>query len=61
MKEIPKLNKIANYLLEVCNFKYLRESVNNTNINAKFVNQEINNNFADFINSSLRKKVKIFA
>lgn len=62
MKETPISNKITNYLLEVCNFKYSRESVNNTKIKSEFVYQEIKDDSADFINASLRKKkAKIFA
>ena len=56
MKETPISNKITNYLLEVCNFKYSRKSVNNTKIKSEFVHQEIKDDFADFINASLRKK-----
>lgn len=62
MKETPKSNKLANYFLEVCNFKYSKESVNNTKIKSEFVYQEIKDDSADFINASLRKKkAKIFA
>ena len=56
MKETPKSNKLANYFLEVCNFKYSKESVNNTKIKSEFVYQEIKDDSADFINASLRKK-----
>ena len=56
MKEIPKLNKLANYLLEVSNYKYSRESANNTKKKTEFVYQEKKDDFADFINASLRKQ-----
>lgn len=56
MKETPKSNKLANYFLEVCNFKYSKESVNNTKIKSEFVYQEIKDDSADFINASSRKK-----
>ena len=61
MKETLKSNKLANYFLEVCNFKYSKESVNNTKIKSEFVYQKIKDDFADFINASSRKKkAKIF-
>ena len=60
MKEIPKLNKLANYLLEVSDYKYSRESANesanNTKKKTEFVYQEKKDDFADFINASLRKQ-----
>ena len=32
LKEIPRLNILANYLLEKCSFKYQRKSANNSNL-----------------------------
>ena len=51
LKEIPKLNKVANYLLEKCSFKYSRESANNTKIKSEQIYDEIKDNLPDFIES----------
>ena len=51
LKEIPKLNKLANYLLETCSFKYSRESANNTKIKTELIYNEIKEDIINFINS----------
>ena len=51
LKEIPKLNKLANYLLETCSFKYSRESANNTKIKTELIYNEIKDDIINFINS----------
>ena len=44
------------FLEEISNYKYSRESANNTKKKTEFVYQEIKDDFADFINASLRKQ-----
>ena len=51
LKEIPKLNKLSNYLLEACSFRYSRESANNTKIKTEFVYKEIKDDLINFISS----------
>ena len=51
LKELPKLNKVANYLLEKCNFQYSRESANNTKIKTELIYNEIKDDLDDFIKS----------
>ena len=51
LKEIPRLNKIANFLLEKCSFKYSRESANNTKIKTEKIYNEIKDDLPDFIES----------
>ncbi len=51
LKEIPRLNKLANYLLEKCSFKYSRESANNTKLKSILIYNEIKDDLNNFINS----------
>ena len=51
LKEIPKFNKLANYLLEKCSFKYSRESANNAKIKSESIYNEIKDDLIIFINS----------
>ena len=51
LKEIPKLNKLANYLLEKCSFRYSRDSANNTKLKTEFNYNEIRQDVIDFIDS----------
>jgi len=51
LKEIPKLNKLGNYLLEKCSFRYSRDSANNTKLKTEFNYNEIKQDVIDFIDS----------
>ena len=51
LKEIPKINKLANYLLEKCSFRYSRDSANNTKLKTEFNYNEIKQDVNDFIDS----------
>ena len=51
LKEIVKINKLSNYLLEKYNLKYSRESADNTKISSLPIYNEIKDYINDFINS----------
>ena len=51
LKLIPKFNKLSNYLLEKCSFKYSRESANNTKIKTEFDFNEIKDDLLSFIDA----------
>ena len=53
LEEIPKLNKLSNYLIEKCSFKYSRKPANNMKLKSEFDFDDINFNqdVTDFINT----------
>ena len=51
LKLIPKFNKLSNYLLEKCSFKFSRESANNTKLKSEFNYNEIKDDLLNFIDS----------
>ena len=56
LKEIPRLNILANYLLEKCSFKYQRKSANNSKLKSVLIYKEIKDDLNNFINS--RNKIR---
>ena len=51
LQEIPKINKLSNYLIEKCSFKYSRKSANDLRLKSEFDFSEIKQDVLDFINS----------
>ena len=51
LQEIPKLNKLSNYLIEKCSFKYSRKSANNSKLKSEFDYDEIKEDVIEFISS----------
>ena len=51
LEEIPKINKLANFLLEKCSFKYSRKSANDIRLKSEFDFSEIKQDVNDFISS----------
>ena len=51
LQEIPKINKLANFLLERCSFQYSRKSANDLKLKSEFDFSEIKQDVLDFIES----------
>ena len=51
LQEIPKINKLANFLLEKCSFQYSRKSANDLKLKSEFDFSEIKQDVLDFIES----------
>ena len=51
LEEIPKINKLSNFLIDKCSFKYSRKSANDLRLKSEFDFNEIKQEVLDFINS----------
>ena len=51
LEEIPKINKLSNFLLEKCSLQYSRKSANDLRLKSEFNYEEIKQDVNDFITS----------
>ena len=51
LQEIPKLNKLSNFLIDKCSFKYSRKSANDLKLKSEFDFNEIKQDVIEFISS----------